>query len=333
MLRHTRWPVTSLLLLGACARGSAPQALTPDVQPEARAALILVDSALTVMRSHALNAAQVDWPVVRETARARVLRGDLPPMTAARLAIRYSLAALNDHHSFMMFPGDDPRWSRPGAPATEPEVRFVPPQFGYATVPSFGVGDGDGGAVFAARLQARLAIVASQGACGWVIDLRGNTGGNMWPLLLALGPILGDGLAGSFVGTDTIMRWGYSAGSVWYGTDTLGRVASTPASLGAPAVAVLTSPRTASSGEALAIAFRGRPRTRSFGQPTGGLATANEGFPLPDGSKLVLTTSSDADRTGRRYGAAVEPDELVPDSLALDRSLEWLGTQPCDGTP
>ena len=171
------------------------------------------------------------------------------------------------------------------------------------------------------------------GACGWVIDLRGNVGGNMWPMLLAIGPLLGDGLAGSFVGGDTVIRWGYTGGAAWYGSDTLGRVSSPLPPTRLPAIAVLTGPLTASSGEAIAIAFRGRPGARSFGQPTGGLSTSNQGFRLTDGSKLILTTGIDADRTGRRYGAAVEPDELVPDSLALDQSLAWLATQRCDSAP
>lgn len=76
-------------------------------------------------------------------------------------------------------------------------------------------------------------------------------------------------------------------------------------------VAVLTGPRTASSGEAVAIAFRGRPDTRSFGLPTAGLSTANGTFPLPDGSMLLLTAAVDADRTGRKYRDKVDPDETI----------------------
>jgi len=34
---------------------------------------------------------------------------------------------------------------------------------------------------------------------GWIIDLRGNGGGNMWPMLAGIGFVLGDGPAGSFV--------------------------------------------------------------------------------------------------------------------------------------
>ena len=200
MHSHNVWPLTCLLLAAACAAGRNPEPPTPDAATERSAALMLVDSALTVMQRHALNTAEVDWPAVRETARASVLRSHLPPMAAARLAIRYSLGALKDHHSFMMFPGNDPRWTRPGAPATEPQIRFLPPRFGYASVPAFGVGGDDGVEGFATRFHARLSEVVSMGACGWVIDLRGNVGGNMWPMLLAIGPLLGDGLAGSFVG-------------------------------------------------------------------------------------------------------------------------------------
>jgi hypothetical protein len=98
-------------------------------------------------------------------------------------------------------------------------------------------------------------------------------------------------------------------------------------------VAVLTGPCTASSGEAVTISFRGRPRTRSFGLPTAGLSTANQGFMLPDGSMIQLTVSVEADRTGRRYGEKIDPDEVIPEGapgtdVQLDRAKAWLKSQP-----
>jgi hypothetical protein len=91
----------------------------------------------------------------------------------------------------------------------------------------------------------------------------------------------------------------------------------------------LTGPRTASSGEAVTIAFRGRPRTRSFGLPTAGLSTSNGTFPLPDGAALLLTTAIEADRTGRRYGDKIEPDQLVENDPtkgdpAIEAATQWL---------
>jgi len=32
---------------------------------------------------------------------------------------------------------------------------------------------------------------------GWIVDLRGNGGGNMWPMLAGVGPVLGEGVVGS----------------------------------------------------------------------------------------------------------------------------------------
>jgi carboxyl-terminal processing protease len=95
-------------------------------------------------------------------------------------------------------------------------------------------------------------------------------------------------------------------------------------------VAVLTGPRTASSGEAVTIAFRGRPRTRSFGLPTAGLSTANGTFPLPDGAAIFLTTAVEADRTGRRFGDKIEPDQRVDaepaevGDAAMEAATQWL---------
>jgi C-terminal processing protease CtpA/Prc len=154
---------------------------------------------------------------------------------------------------------------------------------------------------------------------GWVIDLRNNLGGDMWPMLAGIGPVLGEGELGAFVepGGEK-KKWYYRDGKALL--DKAG-----------PPVAVLTGGKTISSGEAIAIAFRGRPRTRSFGQPTAGLSTANEEFPLSDGARLCLTVATFADRTGKVYGAAVEPDEKIAaggkEDVALKAALAWLKKQ------
>ncbi len=56
-------------------------------------------------------------------------------------------------------------------------------------VPGFSGQDADG---FATKLQAIVGELASKGPCGWIVDLRGNGGGNMWPMLAGVGPILGE---------------------------------------------------------------------------------------------------------------------------------------------
>ena len=91
-------------------------------------------------------------------------------------------------------------------------------------------------------------------------------------------------------------------------------------------VALLTDGRTASSGEAVLICFRGLDRTRTFGAPTAGYASANQPFPMPDGSKLVLTTGCDMARTGEEFcDDPIDPDVLT--DTPLEAALDWLNNK------
>ncbi len=129
----------------------------------------------------------------------------------------------------------------------------------------------------------------------------------MWPMLAGIGSLLGGSEIGSFHGLNYVTRWYYDHGDA--GTTSSADIKQSafqmrdfvaPISERTP-VAVLIGPLTASSGEATAIAFRGRPNTKFFGEHSCGLSTANETVPLPDGAKLMLTVSLEADRKGNIY--------------------------------
>jgi C-terminal processing protease CtpA/Prc len=187
----------------------------------------------------------------------------------------------------------------------------------------------------AIALQARIREQDDGSRCGWVVDLRSNGGGNMWPMLLGMGPLLGDADGADPVGTFLLGKkrqpWAYRDGAVWLDGRAVVGSRNTQYALhhpGAP-VAVLFGPRTASSGEASVLAFRGRAASRSFGQPTAGYSTANIPQRLPDGSLLLLTGSVIADRNGVGDGNRLQPDVTVgagQDVAAAAR--EWLLAQP-----
>ncbi|MCR0986152.1 S41 family peptidase [Streptomyces albidoflavus] len=158
------------------------------------------------------------------------------------------------------------------------------------------------------------------GACGWVVDLRANTGGDMWTPLASAGPLLGDGEVGAFGEADgTRTPWTTESGTPRQYADRWGR--GEPLAHPMPPVAVLTGPRTASAGEAVAIAFRGRPDTRTFGEPTFGVPTANAPYSLSDGALVVLTTARETDRTGRVHHGPPRPDVEVAWVRGSDRVL------------
>lgn len=209
-----------------------------------------------------------------------------------------------------------------------------PIRFGYVLVPTFGSPDQASIDQFATDLQGVIGLVAASKPCGWVVDLPTNGGGNMWPMLAGIGPVLGTGRLGSFRDPDgRDAAWSYENGEAKSDGRTLAKTLNAPVTLHieAPPVAVLVGPTTASSGEAIAIAFRGRSSTRVFGATTRGLTTSNRVFPLSDGSLLNLTTAAFADRTGTPYQNGVTPDELwdgPPDVGKDSLPLNWLAAQP-----
>jgi carboxyl-terminal processing protease len=185
--------------------------------------------------------------------------------------------------------------------------------------------------------------VATARTCGWVVDLRRDTGGSLPPMLAAVGPILGDGTAVGYRGRDGATTWfGYEDGAVTAGgrPDRSLPAARRPARLGRPPpVAVLTSRLTGSSGEGVVMAFRGRPGARSFGEPTAGVPTGNRQHRLPDRAELYLTEAIGVDRTGRGYQSRIGPDRPVATDWTrygtaadpvLRAATTWLDAR-CDG--
>jgi carboxyl-terminal processing protease len=334
-----------------------PRPTPPDATAAARAYL---DSAITVIQNVAFYRSRVDWPAVRTQARAMAAAATTSAATYP--AIRYALAALGDRHSFLQPPvaadaGDAAAPIPLGAaapPSDSLEARVLGGRFGYFRVPTFAVPLGTPDAAarvsrMADTLQALVRAVdaqgGSQGPCGWVVDLRHNLGGNMWPMLVGVGPILGDGPLGSFVNASGAkVEWYYDNGAA--GTFAAGGPRSVAAAVSAgrapyalkrpnPPVAVLTDSLTASSGEAITVAFRGRPATRSFGGATIGVPTANAGFRLPDNAFLLIMVSLDADRLGRQYDTRIPPDVAIPqtarpawDDATVAAATAWLATQP-----
>jgi Peptidase family S41 len=297
---------------GAALNSDAP------IDPKAKA---VVDEALKIARTNSLHRNEIAWPDVERNV--RVLAAGSAVSADTYPAIRYLLAALNDSHSFLLPPSQTTAFRTGGASNPLPEIRVGPDGVGAVIMGGYSGGDPAAMKNYAEGVHAALLASHAGAGCGWVLDLRTNTGGNMWPMLAGLKPFLGNEPLGTFespTGSSPPWRAGQAVGVEPPKTlDVLERAW----------VAVVTGPRTTSSGEAVTIAFKGRPRTRSFGLPTNGLSTANGNFPLPDGAMIFLTTAIEVDRTGKRYGGKVDPDEQHPAAgpngdPAMSAASAWL---------
>lgn len=220
-----------------------------------------------------------------------------------------------------------------------PEGRRLTPDVGYLELPGI-PGSPEHKQLYMAQAQRLLEEIDQNTVCGWVLDLRRNEGGNMWPMLAGIGSLLGEGQCLAMVSPRESVPIFYREGRVFAQErwEELSERVEVPYQLHypTPPVAVLTSPCTCSSGEFVTLAFRERPRTRSFGEPTFGVPTGNSLKRMRDGALIALTAYWGADRAGNVFQDPLPPDHFVKvdwtcfgtqDDPVLQAALQWLQTE------
>jgi hypothetical protein len=367
-MRKLKTPLHLILAVLATATMAAQ---APETQPKtSTAATEYLNHVVDLMQQNALHAKEIDWAATRAEAMKRADGAQTTVDTYP--AIYFALTQLKEHHSFLRLPdnlsdADKKRTyaalnqilvpyfnqapKRPDSPfknRTEPSghlLRAGDLAFAYISIPVCGAkhsnwqDNTEDFQKYADSLHKIASDLESSNPRGWIIDLRGNGGGNMWPMIAGIGFVLGEGRLGSFVAPDGgTVDWGYHDGKAVIGpagAETLNiAVKDPPLALPTlPPVAVLIDSGTASSGEAVAISFAGRPQERSFGTHTFGLSTSNNMFPLSDGASLFLNTAVEEDRLNRRYEEGIAPDVAVAepasapteaDDAAIHAAEEWL---------
>ena len=263
--------------------------------------------ALDHIERRALYADRVDWL----TTRTALARAAARATTPAELhpAIRLVVRQAGGDHSGLLPPARAAR----AAARKRPSASMMNGR-GVLVLPSC---PGDLRSAWAYAVHGGKALRRLPPADGWVVDLRGNAGGSMWPMLAVALPLLkGDGVLGAFITRDgTCTPWWARGRRVGAGRWASARSRG-PLRLPGP-VAVLTDERTASSAEAVAVAFRGVSSARSYGAATRGFSTGNEAVLLPDGALLAITSCRFADRTGSLYGSPLTPDVAAADPLEV----------------
>lgn len=263
-----------------------------------------VKKAIRIMDKHGIYAQGPEW----ENAKQEAL--DAKPITleeAQEIVVKAGKVA-GGKHTFLLTTdevteNDTSTWEMPTVELLENDIAVVKlPQF---------MGNAEEGVKYA---NAVLNAIPND-LQGVVIDLRGNRGGNMYPMIASVHRFLPD---------DAILKFSSRHRTMSVNTVFVMRsVGLEQQPLIHCPVALLTDEWTASSGEAVLICFRGLENTRTFGSPTAGYCSCNQPFPLPGGSQLVLTTGEDIARTGEAFcDDPIEPDVLT--ETPLEDALEWL---------
>jgi C-terminal processing protease CtpA/Prc len=327
-----------LLLCGVGALLASRAASAATRPPAPRAYL---DHALALMSANAVVAPVQGWPVVIRQAQRMAAHARKPAETYG--AIIFALNQLynaGDVHAGFTNPltakFEVQAAKRAGTvPTPPPAVSLAQGRLGLVQLPAIGSLPNTPNArrYVSSALSNISALQTQSDPCGWIIDLRENTGGDMYPMLLGVGPVLGDGPLIGFTGRKGFRYYvSYRDGVLTGGGYTDRAPVVVPAFSPAPPVAVLTGPTTASSGEAVTVAFRGRANTRSFGAATGGVTTAPQTYRLVDGAEISFSVSDYVDRNGVIHDHAIAPDAPVaqnlPDSAVEQAAEQWLLSTP-----
>jgi carboxyl-terminal processing protease len=270
---------------------------------------------------------------------------DGPEWVSAREAVREAATHATEYSDLY------PTLSTAVAAAGGPHSSFLPPNdenaatAERATTPEPTVTTGDGVTTItlpeltssSSVVQQRYADTASKGiadaapsTCGWVLDLRGNTGGNMYPMLSGIAALLPNGPALTFRDRfgNTTAEVTIRAEGAGLNGHTITRIAQTSKVTGP--VAILQDDRTASSGEVVLTAFRGLDRVETFGAPSAGYTSANTPYRLYDGAQLVVTESIYVDRDDTPLREeAIPADHPTSADEAESAAQAWLTDQGC----
>jgi C-terminal processing protease CtpA/Prc len=313
-------------------------ALWHPVHPmEGPVAVRTVDEAIAHLQASALNGEAVDWVSARSAALATFERTTSRESLDA--AMQQLVQALGEGHSLYL-PADQLHAMRSETPgrgsgalaevdesqAGTPVVRV----FTFATFNAVRV------AAQAAELAAHLRRMRDAGACGAVVDLRSNGGGNMWPMLQGLSPLLPQGTLLQFVDR-TGHRQSVIVDARSIRLDEQPMVALDGATPSSPMpMAILIGSATASSGEIVAIALRSNPHSVLIGSRSGGLTTANTVFELGNGGAIAVSAARLVTGHGDQVSGPLRPDiEADPSAFgdaAMLRAREWLAAN-CHRTP
>ena len=310
-----------------------------------------VDSVYTFIKYNSILRKTVDWTQIDKTFKEQIETAK--SLKDTMICFVTVLEKLNDVHSqiflnnelFANYPQFDDTtlaWLKPindkaNSLTNQIQTKIIAGKIGYIRVPSFQVYDTKQINNFAQSLADSIFRLSKNARKGFIIDLRLNGGGNIYPMLSGLSQFLGNQtIAYETDVNDSIIRtWEIKNGNFVIGGYQTTNITVKPFKKSTlTPIVILVGPITKSAGSMTAIAFKERPNTVFIGEPTAdGYTTSNNYFQFAPNLTLNFATNYVTDRSMKIYKTFVTPDILVYkgdkfDKLTEDRKIQaaikWL---------
>ena len=305
-----------------------------------------LDKSLLIIEANALNSEKVNWKELRKNVYSKA--SGAKRYEDILSIYPYIFEQIDDHHGSLKYKDKTYSWNKSDGIKVNNTIKAATKKYssvrsekigrevGYILIPGNNDFRGQHMDSISRDIKNAIAKINDKHIKGWIIDLRINTGGNMYPMIAGLTEFLGEGRVGGFV-TSTHQPdgdWIIKNGAFYVDS-----VKVTPVKYkGHPIkkevpIAVLISGNTASSGEMTAITTIGRHKSILIGEPSAGYTTTNLGFKLNGYSGLNLAVDYGTDRNGKVYPKNINPEILITDGdnfedLAKDqkvkKAISWL---------
>ena len=259
-----------------------------------------VEQAVKAMDSQGIYSDSTEWKAVREETLEKAAH--IGSYEEAYPLLESALKAVGGKHSKLIAPGTQ----KEAAATKTPECVMGADGILTIRLPEF-TGDSTAGAQYAKSVHDAIRRHEKDLRSGVILDLRGNTGGDMGPMVAAVSSVLPDGELMHFGIHGTLRPVTLKQGCVTGGGSTV--TVEDPFKVRDIPVAILQDDMTASSGEATLLCFRGLEYTRTFGGPSAGYCSCNNVIKLYDGAAMLLTMGVDIARTGEEFCE----DPIAPD--------------------
>ena len=280
----------------------------------------LIDTTISIMKNNAVNANTVNWDTLRSNVLIQAKDIDNPYNLGS--SMRYLYKSIYDFHGAFFWKDSTFQW-RHDVPefsdslmnewkkGVQSITMVLDRNIGYLRIPSMPGGSREDFDRKAQTLNDSLCVLLGKNIKGIILDARLDGGGAMFPMILGVKQLLSDGFIGSFR-TKKKENWFIKNNGFFIDTTLLTEV-NPKCEVNAQniPVVILVGPGTGSSGEFFLMAFKGRKNTILLGSQTAGWVTVNTGIPINDTAFMNLSIGYGADRNGKMYKEALEPDMTI----------------------
>lgn len=351
--------VVLLAILPSCKLNKSynnPEAIsTKEVLDEPTA--LLLDSIISITKDHSIYGEGVDFDELKHEMYRIALKSD--SIDRIGKPVEYLLAEIGDYHGFIMHnykTGFSPPKliQRPVRDSTYEAIAktkiletYLPNTFFYeehniAYIELPGTGYMDDLKINEAidTIVNKICELNDKAPTGWIIDLRTNIGGNMNPLMSALGNLIGNEIIGGSTkdGKSFTSNGKYVDGEYYEYLGSKSKYSRIAECLKDRSykIAVLGSRYTVSAGEYVASSLKGVDNIKLFGEKTGGLSTTNGWFVLDSNWVYIpaIAYYMSIDSTVHKDG--IIPDVIIESPLdiqqltsgpVIEEAIKWMKVQ------